>query len=161
MERVCEKCGSLVSGDVKFCPSCGAPMQSAVDLGKPETSPQPIQPNYGYTNMSNNGYGMPQYGPNINQGGVPQQAMTTGQWVGTILLCTCLGIISLILNIVWGFSSSTPEPKRGFCRGMFFAELILMGISIILCIILVVFFLPVIKDLIESSNDPILHFFNS
>ena len=36
MERVCEKCGSLVSGDVKFCPSCGAPMQSAVDLGKPE-----------------------------------------------------------------------------------------------------------------------------
>ena len=136
-------------------------MQSAVDLGKAETSPQPIQPNYGYTNNTNSGYGAPQYGQTPNSNTVPQNTMTTGQWIGTILLCTCLGIISLILNIVWGFSSSTPEPKRGFCRGMFFAELILMGISIILCIILVVFFLPVIKDLIESSNDPILHFFNS
>ena len=55
MERVCEKCGSLVSGDVKFCPSCGAPMQSAVDLGKPETSPQPIQPNYVDTYKPKNG----------------------------------------------------------------------------------------------------------
>ena len=135
-------------------------MQSAVDLGKPETSPQPIQPNYGYTNMPNNGYGMPQYGPNINQGGVPQQAMTTGQWIGTILLCTCLGIISFILNIVWGFSSSTPEPKRGFCRGMFFAELILMGVSIIVGIIIVAVFLPTITNLVSNSGLHLYDFYN-
>ena len=28
------------------------------------------------------------------------------------------GIISMILNIVWGYSSNTPEPKRSFCRAM-------------------------------------------
>ena len=160
MERVCEKCGSLVSGDVKFCPSCGAPMQSAVDLGKAETSPQPIQPHYGYTNNTNSGYGAPQYGQTPNSNTVPQNTMTTGQWIGTILLCTCLGIISLILNIVWGFSSSTPEPKRGFCRGMFFAELILMGVSIIVGIIIVAVFLPTITNLVSNSGLHLYDFYN-
>ena len=60
MERFCDKCGSFVNGDVKFCPVCGAQMKSAVDLGKTE---QQVQPNYGYgnqpngTSRQNNGYG--------------------------------------------------------------------------------------------------------
>lgn len=134
MERFCEKCGSLVNGDVKFCPVCGAPMKSAVDLGKADQ--QPVQPNYGYGNQpnygnqpvygsqQNYGYGAPQYGQNFTPGNVPSQTMTTGQWLGTILLCTCLGIISFILNIVWGFGSATPEPKRSFCRAMFIVNII-------------------------------------
>ena len=42
MERFCDKCGTLVSGEGKFCPSCGAPLESAVDLGKPDID-SPVQ----------------------------------------------------------------------------------------------------------------------
>lgn len=35
MERFCDKCGTLVSGEGTFCPQCGAPMASAVNLSKP------------------------------------------------------------------------------------------------------------------------------
>ncbi len=45
MERFCSKCGSLVSGS--FCPQCGAPMESAVNLNKQEVvmpAANPSQP---------------------------------------------------------------------------------------------------------------------
>lgn len=135
MERFCEQCGALVSGDVKFCPSCGAPMKSAVSLDKGEDimpQSQPMQPNY---NM-NMGYGAPQYGQPINQSAnTSAQTMTTGQWIGTILLCSCFGVISFILTAVWAFGSTTPEPKRGFCKGYFFVQLIMMAVGVIISII--------------------------
>lgn len=139
MERFCDKCGSFVNGDVKFCPVCGAQMKSAVDLGKTE---QQVQPNYGYGNQPNGtsrqnyGYGAPQYGQNISPNSMPSQTLTTGQWIGTILLCTCLGFISFILNIVWGFGSATPEPKRSFCRAMIVVNIISSVLAIIAAVIL-------------------------
>ena len=127
MERLCSKCGSLVSGEVRFCPLCGEPLKSAVDLRKEDVMPPVQQQNSGnlptVIDQQNSGYSAPQYGNNI----VPSSqngTMTTGQWVGTILLCSVLGPISLILNIVWGFGSSTPEPKRSFCRAMLIVSII-------------------------------------
>ncbi len=146
MERFCEKCGSFVNGDVKFCPTCGAPMKSAVDLGKSEDimpQAQPVQPNYTTPNM---GYGAPQYGQSINPSAAPTQNMTTGQWIGTILLCSCFGLISFILTAVWAFGSTTPEPKRGFCKGYFIVQLILIGISIIIGIITFTFIMANINE---------------
>lgn len=146
MERFCDRCGSIVSGEVKFCPSCGSPMQSAVDLNKTEDIMpqaqqtqminQPVQPNYGYNPNMNMGYGAPQYGQSYNPNNAPAATMTTGQWIGTILLCTCFGLISFILTAVWAFGSDTPEPKRGFCKGYFFAQLIFMAISTLMAIII-------------------------
>lgn len=119
MERLCNRCGSLVSGEVKFCPVCGEVMQGVVDLGKgDDVMPSGVQ-SYGNqpAEQGSTGYSAPQYGRNIAP--VTQNdTMTTGRWFGTILLCTCLGIVSMILNIIWGFGSSTPEPKRSFCRAM-------------------------------------------
>lgn len=138
MERLCGKCGSLVSGEVKFCPLCGEPMQSAVDLRKGDAMPPALSGSDARTaddglpksiEQQNSGYSAPQYSRNIVPS--PQNGtMTTGQWVGTILLCTILGPISLILNIVWGFGSSTPEPKRSFCRAMLIVSIIMYALTI-------------------------------
>ncbi len=150
MERFCEKCGSLVSGDVKFCPTCGAPLPGAVDLDKPAGQPQSVQPNYNYTNQPMGGYGAPQYNNQIIQ--PQQQNMTIGQWVGTILLCTCLGTVSFILTIVWAFSSNTPEPKKSFCKAYFYVQLIMIGVTILLCIIIFGFMGVALNDFIKSGN---------
>ena len=125
MERLCDKCGSLVGGNVKFCPLCGEPMKSAVDLKKdgdklPDNDGLPKQ-----IDQQSSGYSAPQYGRLPATSGTQGQAMTTAQWVGTILLCTLLGPISLILTIVWGFSSSTPEPKRSFCKAMLIVNILM------------------------------------
>ena len=137
MEKICEQCGSLVSGDVKFCPVCGAYMPGAVDLGKPGVIPS-TQQNYqpSENNIDRNlGYSAPQYGRNIAPG-AQEQKMTTGEWLVTIFLCTSLGIVSLILNIVWGFDANSPEPKRSFCRAMLVFKIITSVLSIMLMILI-------------------------
>ena len=154
MERFCDKCGTLVSGDGPFCPSCGAPMDGAqndvhssgVDLTKgsmPSTSdpviPTPSagyqQPNYSQPNYLQPGYPQQNYGqqnyyqqPTYMQN---NQEMTTGQWVLTIFL-SGLGIIGLVLLFVWAFSGNTPVAKRNWARAMLIFELIAVVLVVVL-----------------------------
>lgn len=125
---------------MNICPRCG--MQYVEDMGMPEQSgqpgqgyQQPYQQNYQQT-YQNQGY-QPQYNqygqPMMNQP-VQEQPMTLGQWVGTILLTTMLGTVSLILLFVWGFSNNTPTTKKNYCRAM----LIIDAISFVLAIILMI-----------------------
>lgn len=138
MERFCDKCGSLVQGEGKFCPTCGAPLESAVDLSKPMTDAVPMQsapvpPPTGNTYQSPNAAQMPAYPQSYNNAGTTERTenMTVGQWALTIFLST-LGIIGLILLFVWGFSNDTPQPKKNYARGM----LIIMAISVGLVILM-------------------------
>ncbi|MCM1167505.1 MAG: zinc ribbon domain-containing protein [Ruminococcus sp.] len=140
MERFCDKCGNLIQGEGKFCPSCGAPLESAVDLSKPvDASPvQPIQPTpvspAGNTYQSPNTAQMPAYPQSYNNAGTPERTenMTAGQWVLTIFLSS-LGIIGLILLFVWAFSD-TPQPKKNYARGMLIWTAIMVGVSLLLYI---------------------------
>lgn len=207
MERFCDKCGTLVSGEGTFCPQCGAPMASAVNLSKPSDSssmgtitpgidkglapgehpetdeyfsgsgdtgasyntvdtpmpsitkdsmgtvtpgaptpaPQPApapQPT-GYQYNANptpapvqspNYAQMPNYPQTSNVGNnATVQEMTVGQWVGTILLGNCLGIISLILLFVWAFGD-TPQPKKNYARANLIIQAVALGLYIILMI---------------------------
>lgn len=137
MERICKDCGSMVNGEAKFCPVCGKLMERAVDLEKQQSdvTPPPVmnatalQPgnNFG----SSAGYGAPQNISHTPQIIAPQVQMTTGEWVLTIIVSTFFGLVSLILNAVWGFSSDTPEPKRTYCRAMFFISLVTTILGII------------------------------
>lgn len=147
MERFCNKCGSLVSGDGVFCPNCGEKLDSVVDLGKPSTEPMmssaPIAPsapvasdnsnNYNNTTGvgSNQGqipnYGAPVYPQNNNNN---NSEMSVGQWVLTIFL-SGLGIIGLILLFVWGFGSDTPTVKKNYARAMLIWYAIGIGICIL------------------------------
>ena len=167
MERFCDKCGSLVSGNGKFCPLCGAKMGFELNISSDldidtsssflddlDTSLPDIEvdtkgtekiekaaeaslpatdtPDTIYTNMSAQKYVpqgyVPQYMPQqsysrvYQQNGTGQNAdtekLTMGQWVGTLLLSTCLGIVSFILLIMWGFGATAKEPRKSYARAM-------------------------------------------
>ena len=144
MERFCSKCGNLVTGDGKFCPQCGAEMESAVNLDKPVSDPvpenpyvqPPIQPQQpaGYSSTSNYA-AMPNYPQSANvNNSVNGAEMTTKQWVGTIVLTTFFGLISIILCFVWAFSDGNETRKR-YCRGMLIAQAIMLGVIILFYII--------------------------
>ena len=164
MERFCDKCGTLVSGDGSFCPSCGAPMgsvdtQSGVDLSKggsmPSTSsvPTPVGSSYqqtqsGYTqpNYSQPNYGQPIYPqPSYPQNSAQNQEMSVGQWVLTIFL-SGLGIIGIVLLFVWGFSADTPLAKKNYARAM----LIFQAIALVLSFIMIPIFFGIIYGIAEE-----------
>lgn len=150
MERFCSKCGTLVTGSGAFCPQCGAALESAVDLNKPEPAPvsqpvysQPVnsQPAYSQPAQNYNQAQMPNYPQNYNSAPQePTEEMTAGKWALTIYLTSALGIVSWILLFVWGFGSTTPQPKKNYCRGMLiwtaisFGLVILFYIGIIACV---------------------------
>lgn len=134
MERFCDKCGTLVQGEGKFCPSCGATLESAVDLNKPAaptTEPMQYTPE-GNPYTSSNAAQMPSYPQSYNSGGMTERTenMTVKQWALTIFLSS-LGLIGIILLFVWGFSSDTPQPKKNYARGMLLMEAIMLGVVIL------------------------------
>lgn len=137
MERFCDKCGTLVQGEGKFCPSCGAPLDSAVDLSKPAApAAEPMQstpvPPAGNTYANPNSAQMPSYPQSYNSGAMPEpvENMTVGQWALTVFLSS-LGLIGIILLFVWGFGSDTPQPKKNYARGMLIIQAIMLGVVIL------------------------------
>lgn len=160
MERFCDKCGSLVSGDGGFCPSCGASMGSVggVDLSKnssmPSTSDIPTptgssyqtqqnytQPNYQQTNYSQPIYRQPVYAQN--------QEMTVGQWILTIFL-SVLGIIGIILLFVWGFSADTPQPKKNYARAMLIIKAVVFVLSFLFIPLLSIFLIGIVDGIADG-----------
>ena len=155
MERFCDKCGTLVSGEGTFCPNCGAVLEGAVNLDKPNTASsetaqpnygQPAQmnygqfsqPSYGQSNMQNNQAQMPVYPQtyNNNPSQQPVQNMSVGSWVGTIII-SCLGLIGLIFLFIWAFDGSTIQPKKNFARGMLIVYAIMFALAIFINIVFV------------------------
>ena len=134
MSKTCQNCNNIFDDGYNICPRCG--MQYI----------EPEQPMPGQFQQPNAQYGTPVYGqqPYNQPYGQPvapvyppaEQPMTVGQWVGTILLTTCLGTISLILLLVWGFSNTTPTAKKNYCRGMLIVDAIGIVLGIIFMIIL-------------------------
>lgn len=170
MQRVCTKCNTLVTGDGAFCPSCGEPLPAAVQLDKtPQTTPMGAAgsvPNYGQpvqqAQPAQTSYTVPQpaqannYGNsnaqqfNNNVQPVNDTPMTLGQWVGTIILCTWFGIISLILCIVWGVSSDTPINKKRYCQAMIIIQAIGLAVGIIFAIVFAVSMVNLGHSFIDS-----------
>ena len=156
MERFCNKCGTLVSGDGKFCPQCGNTMDSVVDLSKPisenateqiiggadhpvstpmqTATVQTAQTTYSQTstyNSTGNTAPMPNYPQtsNVNNNGEYYEPMSVGSWVLTTFL-SGLGIIGLILLFVWAFGD-TPQPKKNYARAMLIWQLVAVGICVL------------------------------
>lgn len=141
MSRTCKNCGNTFEDHMNICPRCG--MQYVEDMGMPAQQPyqQPYQ-NQGYPQPP---YVQPQYQQQMMGQPVQEQPMTLGQWVGTILLTTMLGTVSLILLFVWAFGSTTPPTKKNYCRAM----LIIQGITMVIAVI----FMVVIFSLLGSNPD--------
>lgn len=143
MERFCDKCGTLVSGEGMFCPNCGAILPGAVNLGKPASSEMPstnsseVYPGgqQTYNQVPPNQAQMPVYPQSYNTGNTQEyQTMSVGSWVGTILL-SCLGIIGLIFLFIWAFDSSTIQPKKNYARAMLIIQAISVGFAILIMIL--------------------------
>ncbi|MBD5113085.1 MAG: zinc ribbon domain-containing protein [Ruminococcaceae bacterium] len=165
MERFCDKCGSLVSGEGTFCPNCGAVMPSAVSLDKPASTVTPTSDFIGnqsneqqtYNQIPTNQAQMPVYPQSYNNNGMQQnyQQMSVGSWVGTIIL-SCLGIIGLIFLFIWAFDSSTPQPKKNYAR----AYLLIMAIAVGLFILFSVLGFSMIGCLMGDFIDEIHDLFD-
>lgn len=108
-----------------------------------------VNTNFSAINHVPQGY-VPQYMPQQSytqqpgmHGAAPQadaEKLTTAQWFGTLILSTCLGVISIVLLILWGFSEGSREPRRSFARAMLIMVPIIhllsfVGIGVILSLL--------------------------
>ena len=92
---------------------------------------------------------------NNNVQPVNDTPMTLGQWVGTIILTTWFGLISLILCIVWGVSADTPINKKRYCQAMLIIQAIGLGVAILMVIIMTAVFAGIgasLSDALANSS---------
>lgn len=149
MSKTCNNCGNIMEDEDNICSRCGTqyialqhtqPQQPADNSNGayPQTQYyQPYQQQQPYQQPYGQGYGQPYQQP---YAAPAEQPMSVGSWVGTILLTTMFGIISLVLLFVWAFGSDVPIAKKNYCRAMLIIELIAVGLAIVLIILFAVLF---------------------
>lgn len=131
MSKTCQNCANIFDDNVNICPRCGM-QYIAVEPSQPEQAgsgefsyfPHEPQPQYEQQ------YQQPQYMPPQQPVAAEEKQMGVGSWLGTILLTTLLGPISLVLLFIWAFGSDVPTAKKNYCCAM----LIWMAISTVLSI---------------------------
>lgn len=148
----CPHCSSPCLDKAIYCQTCGQPIdkmpenrslssqrggvsliKSDYDLADP--TPVMTEPSDQYQPqqvviMQNSGVVQPILPNPVSN--VPDLGTNTKQWVGMILLCTCLGVISLIYSLVTWRSTTTPPIKKAFCKATFIISLL----AHLLCLVL-------------------------
>ncbi len=142
MAKRCTRCGNFLMDDERFCTRCG---ENVANIA-PET-PQYV--NSGTQQYTNNPNPVAQsFQQPGQQAGAPvppppaynyaqpaqQQEMSLGSWVGTIIVTTFFGLISLIFLFVWGFGDG-PECRQRYCKAILIVEAISVGLAIIMMIV--------------------------
>lgn len=107
----CNNCG-YIGEEGNFCPTCGTPLAEA---GEQQVEYQPSAE-------------QPYYQPSVQQ--APQEEMTLGNWLVTLLL-TCIPCVNLIMLFVWGFGGNAPRSKANWAK----AQLIFMAIGVVFVLI--------------------------
>lgn len=159
MSRQCPNCGNFLLENERFCTRCGAnindtaqpaPEQPAAYQQQPNNNVPPVPP---YTAPQPQPQAQPQYNYNYtyNQQVPQEKPMTTGQWVGTIIVTTWFGIISLIITLVWAFSDSTNTSKKNYCRAVLIIDLIGVGLCILTLLILFATGFSIANSIANSS----------
>lgn len=150
MSKTCKNCGNTFEDHMNICPRCG--MQYVADTMAQSAAQYPnSQPNNGAAGSVQNpnqypqpNYTQPSYQQSYTQPTYPaysnvppSEQMTVGNWIATILLTQCLGVISLVLLFVWGFGDNVPMAKKNYCRAMLIFEAIAVGLVIIMVILMI------------------------
>lgn len=143
MSKTCKNCGNVFDDSTAICPRCGTQY-----VEEPQNYQQP-QYQQSYTQPYPQNYQQP-YQPPVQSAENP---MTLGSWLGTIILTSCFGPISIILLFVWGFGSNTPESKKNYCRAM----LIIDAIILVLSIIFIFVFMGLYWDVVEEGINDFLN----
>lgn len=120
--------------DERFCPNCGENAQLPPDAAVPVAPVEMPQQNYNSTPQYG---GAPQYNVPPQYTApypIPQEEMSLKKWVGTIVVTTFFGLISLVFLFIWGFGEG-PESRKNYCKAMLITMLISLGVGIVLWII--------------------------
>lgn len=125
----CEKCGSKLPENAKFCGSCGAKtvtVEPAVATPVQDQSapppPPPAQPaTQGYT---------PPVQAAAHFGQVESEPLSVGNYIVMFLLMS-IPLLNIILLFVWGFGSSVNRNRKNFAR----ATLIMFAIMLLFWIL--------------------------
>lgn len=138
----CARCGTFLNDNERFCPNCGENVMNN----------QPQQNTY-----QQNAYQQPAYQQNIQPPPAAYVApdeppMTTKRWVGTILLTTCLGIVSWVLLFVWGFGSG-PKERQNYCKAMLIAKAIMLGVGMLFGVFFSAAFFGIIGEIVSEVAD--------
>ena len=134
MSKRCPRCGSLATDDERFCTKCGENLSDVASDGIHDES-MSYTGQYAYTP------------PSYNYQKPAEQEMSLGKWVGTIVVTTFFGIISIIFLFIWGFGDG-PETRKRFCKAM----LIVKAISIVVSIILLILYMAVLGRFIRDFD---------
>lgn len=124
MAKRCVKCGTFLTDAERFCPNCGENVNSDM------SATVPVQQYQQYQQYQQPGI----QPPPVSYTAPAEPPMTLKRWIGTLLLTNCLGIISIILLFVWGFSSG-PKERQDYCKAMLIVKAILIGVGIILAML--------------------------
>lgn len=112
---------------------------------------------YGYTPYQPDGNRMNvperlKYGYPKQKGKAPRgridNAVTTGQWIGTFFLM-CIPIVNLILLIKWALSTTTPASKSYYARAVLWMFFIFVVIPAVILTVLAVIFWPAVWTFIQ------------
>lgn len=145
MAKRCTRCGNFLMDDERFCTRCGENVSSVM----PENAAPAVSAPQDNAFGRNDGYVSPTAVPpaapaqNYNQPytyaqptyNAAQEEMSLGKWVGTIIVTTFFGLISLIFLFVWGFGDG-PDARKKYCKAMLIVDAISIGIAILLYIAL-------------------------
>lgn len=127
---ICPNCGKQLDDNAKFCTGCGAGVTPAPQAAPAYQPPvQPAQPVYQqpYQQPAQ----QPQYQQPAPVGGPNLAPVGIGQWIGIFVL-SVIPVVNLIMLIVWAASSGCKKSLRTYAA----AQLILMGVVVLLAIIL-------------------------
>jgi hypothetical protein len=146
----CANCGNKLPDGAKFCGGCGAKTEPVQPAYTASAEPAPIRPNppssvypppVQTAPSYQQAYTSPQ--PAAYSGRPGDEPLRVGQYIGMFLLM-CVPILNIILLFVWGFGSSVNLNKKNFARA-----------SLILCAIMLIFWIVAGKVLLDSLGSTI------
>lgn len=150
----CTECGSNVSDETKFCPSCGKAINKDVSIQQqPQVQPEQTKPEepvnapvlqISQPSVIHTYSGMDTAPPK----GSRYAVMGTFGYIGTFILFM-IPILGLIFSIAWSFSGTVNLNRRNLSR----TYLIFTVIAVILCIISLILFSNVLSNLLENLRN--------
>lgn len=120
-------------------PPTGAPPQGAGPVYQQRPGPAPTgrPPVYQQGAYPPQGYQTPAYGQHAYTPPPPEEPVSTGEWVWTILV-SVIPLVGLVLLLVWAFGGNTKVGKRNWARAMLIFSAVIVAFYILVLIIALV-----------------------
>ncbi len=162
MATRCTKCGTFLTDGERFCPNCGenapSPAPDAQFSGASQAQGAPQSPQIPQPYPYNGQYNVPPPVQPVYRAPAEEE-MSLGKWVGTVVVTTFFGLISLIFLFVWGFGSG-PESRRRYCKAMLIVQAIALVLGMIIFTVFIAALIPAMNEFIEGFEEGYYGYFN-